>query len=566
MALFFISVAGFLSATTVIANSLAHEDIISASVFAKANSYNFVFALNPDQSVFIVKYYTAVPTEPIIYLEGKNPVLANMEAIIKDAGVQNLTVVKNSGISAWVASKFPKAEAIIVGNQYGQDALSIAPLAAVKKSPVFFIGGQQDAESVVSSIESGGYSSVLLYGPIARQIPQALLDRLPNKRSIDTGNRYSNNLQAVSEFLQASPTTQVMFVSGRTFEKSMVDTTFPLILAGRSDVLAETSEFLTAHGITAGVVFVGDSDIVDGVTKLRSQTPGLSLFAKFGEGFTGARGGNVPQPLQIFPLPSPTINLEIVNISYNIPLKAFELRIKNSGDFAALSAGISVPGAGSSDSNLVLIDSGSETTLAIPIDASSAISAQKIPEGTLTVRYGEDSRLLDNIDTVTYKEIPVSEYQDNSSMRLTAIVYNPDTKSFEFTFDGNGYVEGTIRFSINNVPVTVRILNSKITGSGTVAVKYLLSSDEQSFIDNLPADFAIRFGGKPDVLLFESRGTLDSKVKSGILPQVPQLDGGAAGQDGGEGFPWIAVLAIAIAAIVAFAFLKGRSQGGEGFD
>ncbi|GEM_PF-3189910 len=558
---------GMVFPTTVIVNSLDHKDIISSAVYAKAYGGNFAFALDPKQSVFIAGYYTATPNEPIIYLEGKQPVLANMEAIIRDAGVQNLTVVRGRSLQEFVADAFPKERAIIVGSQYGQDALSIAPYAALTKSPLYFIGEGSDAQAVLDSIKAKGYGSVLIYGSVARQIPQSLQDALPQKKVIDTGNRYSNNLQAVSEFLKVKYTTQVMFVSGKTFEKSMVDTNYPLVLAGRSDVLSETSQFIKDNGITAGVVFVGDEDIVDGVTKLRAQVPSLSLFAKFGEGFTGSKGGNVPQPLQIYRLPSPEISLELINMSYNIPLKAFSLRVKNTGDFAALSAGLSVPGVGSSDSLLVLLDPGTETSIAIPMDASSAISGGKIAQGTLTARYGEDTRLLDNIDTVTYKDIPVSDYKDSSSVSLGSIVYNPETKAFEVAFDGDGYVEGTIRFSINEVPVTIRIPNSKISGPTAVSIKYLLSQDEQNFIDSLPADYSFRYGAKPDVLLFESRGTIKTTIKSSIIPSLPGsgAENGAGGQNDG-GFPWIIAIIAVIIAVAAFAFLKMKKGGSGEFE
>lgn len=545
--------------TIVMLNSLDYEDIVAGNVYAKANGYNFVFALTPNQSVFITKYYTSYSTEKIIYIEGKRPVLPNMEAILREGGKRDIEVATPDSVPKWVAEKFPKQSAIIVGTQYGQDALSVAPYAALTQSPVLFIGGSNSYEDILGFVKGQGYQKVMFYGTVANQIPPTALDSVQNKDVINTGSRYDNNLKIVSEFLKISPTTQVIFVSGRTFEKSMVDKAYPIILMGRSDVSSDTTAFLSQNKILTGIVFAGDADIVDGVTKIRNQYKNLSVFAKFGEGYLGSAQ---PLPLTIIPLPSPSINLEIVNISYNVPSKLFEVRVNNKGDFTALSGSINVPNIGSADSPLVYLDSNSLTTVAIPMDASAAISGSKIPQATLTVRYGEDSRLLDNIDSINYADIGVSQYSDNSSVSVIGFSYNADTKSFELVLDGSGYVEGIVRFSINQVPYTIRIPNTKIDGATTVSVKYLLSDAEQSFVNGLRADYSLRFGGKSDILLKESKGSLSTTVKAkpAISLGAPEK-GGAAQGDGGQLLLIIGAVVLIMA--VAFVFFRSRGSGSE---
>lgn len=554
--------SGIPAATTVILNSLEYQDIVSANIYARANGYSYVFSLTPNQTVFITKYYTQYKAEPIIYIEGKRTVLPNMEALLRDSGALNVTTFRPDSVPDWVADQFPKTEAIVVGSQYGQDALSVSPYAALAKKPVFFIGENDDPQAVLGRIKSKGYASVLFYGPVAHQIPASTLATVQNRRSIDTGSRYSNNLAIVAEFIKLKPTTQVMFVSGRTMEKSMVDTGFPLILMGRSDVAGETGKFISDNGIVSGVVFAGDADIVDSVTKLRASNPKLSLFAKFGEGYLG---NAQPLPLTIIPLPSPLISLEIVNISYNVQSKLFEVRVKNNGAFASMSAGISVPSVGSGDSTLISLDPGTTTTVAVPIDASRAVSKGVIPEATLTMRYGEDAKLLDNIDSITYTEVPTSSYSDSSTLRVVSFAYNPETKSFELVVDGSGYVEGTVRFSINDVPYSVRVANSKVDGPTTISTKLLLNSDEQSFINGISADYALRYGGKSDVLLRESRGSITASLKSGIIPGVPPSPGGQAAAGAEGGFPWLAVIGVVVLlAIIVFA--AGKLKGARGGD
>ncbi len=521
--------AGPLMATTVILNSQDYRDILSTAVYARSNDYNFVFALTPNQSVFIARYYSTAKNDPIIYIEGARSVLPNMAALLREAGLANLTVVQPANsVQEWIADQMPRTEAIVVGGQYGQDALAVTSFAALRGEPLFFIDDPSAAQSALSGIAARGYSSVLVYGPIAHQIPPASLAVLANARVIDTGNRYANNVQIAGEFLNNTHTSQVLFVSGKTFEKSMVDKQFPIILVGRSDVSSDVSAFIARAGIRSGVVYSGDADIVDGVSRLRALHPGLSLFVKFGEGYLGSAGSAQPLPLVIVPLPSPVIALEVLNLTYNVPAKSFELRVTNHGGFAALVGGVSVPTIGSAESSQILLEPNATTTLMVPLDATAAVSGARIAQASLTMRYGEDTNLLDNIDTITFSDVPTSYYNDTSTVRLTGITYSDADQAFIIHLDGLGWAEGTLSFAINNQPTTVRFAPAAVNGPTSIRVKYLLTSNEQRFVNGLPANYFLRTGSQSDILLKETRGqsTLQSENSAlgpGLfgLPLVP---------------------------------------------
>lgn len=460
-----------------------------------------------NQSVFIAKYYSANKDEPIIYLEGAKPVLPNMASLLQEAGLKNLTVAKPPNIQFWLAGNMENSQAILVGSKYGQDALSVSSYAALTGAPIYFINNPSQSSEIYSQILSHGYSKIIIYGTIAQQIPQEQLALFPQRDVIDTGSRYSNNIEIAKRFLAIRPSEQAMFVSGHTFEKSMVDTRFPILLVGRSDVPAALSSFVKESGIKNGIVFAGDSDIVDGMARLRQDTPDLAVFVKFGEGYKGV---SQPLPLMVVSLPSPKFSLEVLNLTYNVPQKLFELKIKNSGDFCALSAGASIDSLGSSQSSQIFLDSGAQTTLSIPLDASRAIADGQVPLVTIAIKYGEDAGLMDNIDTIAFTSVPTSFYQDESAIQIKSISYSSEKKAFLLLFDGNGWVEGTLGFNINNVPIVLRIPLSEVDGPTLVEVKYLLSSDEEKFIQSLPASFFFRYGQRSDILLKESR--VQSKI------------------------------------------------------
>ena len=541
-----------LQAATVLVNSQDYQDVLAAAVYAAASNHTLAFAIDPAQAVFISRYYTTTKTDPIIYLEGNKTILPNMAALLRESSLRNLTLVQGASIEEWAADQFPRTQAILVGGGYGQDALSAAPYAALTRSPLFFIDSPSRADAVLSSIQKRGYQSVLIYGSVARQLTPQQTALLPNPRVMDEGSRYANNMQIVRQFLAIRPAHQVMLVSGYSFEKSMVDASYPVVLVGRSSVPADLADFLQEQNITSGVVFSGDSSnpsqgssIVDGVARLRALDPSLAIFIKFGEGFSGV---SQALPLMVIPLPAPSVSLRVLNLSYNVGSKLFELRVSNSGDFVFLSSGVFVNGVGSAQSSQVSLPPNQTTTMGIPLDASSAISSGLIPAADVTVSYGEDSQLLDSVDTISFVNIPLSTYADNSSVRLAGITYSSERKAFELRMEGDGWVSGTLRFILNNRPVVLDLPLQRINGAGTVEVKYLLSGDEENYVNGLSADYFLRTGARSDILLKEQRGQSLLSVSRSIL-----LGGGAAGPSLGPSLPLIcgsvALLALALVAV-----------------
>ena len=554
-----LSCTALLFPAIVIVNSLDYRDVLAGAVYASANSNTFVFATDASQAVFISHYYTLSKDIPLIYLEGNRSVLANMAALLRESGMKNLTVVQDRPIPDWVADQFPSQQAIVVGSQYGQDALSVAPYAALTRSPIFFVDEPSAAGPLMDKLASRGYMRVLLYGPIAHQLPAGSTGRLQNPWTIDTGSRYTNNIQIASEFLKLSPSSQVMFLSGHTFEKSMVDRRYPIVLVGSSDVPAELLDFLDSSGVRTGVVFSSDAGIVDGVSRVRILRPNLSIFIKFGEGF---RVINQTQPLMTMALPSPQIAgmVDILNISYNIPQKVFELQVRNRGDPISLTAEASNADVGSATSSQIAIASGTTTTLSIPLDATTAISGQIIPNVSITVRYGEDTHLLDNIETIIYSDVPLSYYNDTTSVSLTGISYSDERKAFIVQMDGNGWVDGSVRFVINERPISLSF-SAHVQGSTSVEIKYLLTPDEEKFVNGLSADYFLRMGSRPDILLRESRG------QAGVV-LLGSSAGGVASGTGGPGLgldlPWPMLcggLVLLIAIVLVFRFVVPHRSG-----
>ncbi|GEM_PF-6338125 len=270
------------SAPTVVVNSMYYEDIISGSAYAASMGWGYFFILTPSHADYVANFLSGAKDADVLYFESGWPVSDTLEgklAPIKQSG--RLTVSRSTSLAPIFASRMPKDSAIVVGREYGTEALSIAPYAALKGSAIFF-ADSNTADSIVASAKEN-YKSVLVYGSIASSLQgtQGVL-------AVNDGSIYADNIKAAQMFLdeQESAAEQVNLVSGLSFEKSMVSKDRPILFLERSSENAAASSFLAKNSIKTAIVYEGDSDISAAAASLKSKS-GISIFAKLGEGFTG---------------------------------------------------------------------------------------------------------------------------------------------------------------------------------------------------------------------------------------------------------------------------------------
>lgn len=267
------------AAGTVVVNSIYWEDILSGSIYAASVGDNYLFLLTPAHADYVASYL-ADSGAKVSYFESGWPVSSDFAAKMAPLANKGLLSSETStSLAPLFAAKAPKDSAIIVGRDYGAEALSIAPYAALTDSAVFFA-----APGTVNSIASSAkesYGSVLVYGSVA-----SFLDSMEGLEVVNTGSQYSDNLAAAQMFLdaQGTPAKQANLLSGIAFEKSMVGKNYPIILTDNAADQSKIASFLSSNGIKTLIVFQGDADISDAVALLKEKSS-VSAFAKLGEGY-----------------------------------------------------------------------------------------------------------------------------------------------------------------------------------------------------------------------------------------------------------------------------------------
>ncbi len=394
LALAFVSVAFSAADSVVVVNSQSWEDVIAGSVYAASNGYSYFFVLTPSHGAYLASRLVLEKGD-VQYFESGSPVSEGFSSSLSGLG-SRLSSVKQPDLASYFAGKAPKASAIIVGKESGAEALSVAPYAALTKSALWF-SDRAGIDSTAASAKSQ-YSKVMVYGSVASSLKST-----GGIDVINSGSVYSDNAKILEMFLSSSKdVSQVAVVSGRTFEKSMVSASYPLIIVGSSDFHPQSASALSAAGIKGGMVFQGDSDIVQAVDGLKSKA-GLSVFAKLGEGYSG---DVAMKDLAVVPIPYVPVNLDLSGLVYNFAKKTFQVDVKNTGMSPAyIRMSVHLPSGQSASSVQTMVASGKTETLAVPL--SLAADSSTIPEATVSFSFGPDAVVLDSAKTDNYSQIRV---------------------------------------------------------------------------------------------------------------------------------------------------------------
>lgn len=380
----------------VLVNSNNFADVVGGAVYASQNGYSYAFVLTPSHGDYLVNFFKA-SSGKILYYESGTPVSATMGNALKALSKPNVQLVNNADLAGWFASKSPAKLAYVVGSADGAESLSVAPYAVLMKGGLYFADAS-NVDALIAGLKSKG-QAVTVYGSIASSASAASLS---GTEAINSGSRYADNLQVLSKFMSAHPVKQVLFISGKTFEKSMIDPANPLMLMGRTEVSNEQLAWLRGSGITASLVFQGDADIQGSVDEVKKST-GLPVFAKLGEGYTGDAQ---MQPLAVMTLPGPNVVLSVSTVKYNGKEGSLQVTVKNDGNVPAnVRVSATLPDGSTGSSAATSIAKGASKTISVPVDASRSVQNGQIAQATILVASSAQASFMDAIDSVNITKI-----------------------------------------------------------------------------------------------------------------------------------------------------------------
>ncbi|MFH1095524.1 MAG: hypothetical protein V1728_04870 [Candidatus Micrarchaeota archaeon] len=389
--------------TWVIVNSADYKDVIGGAVFAAQNNYSYAFALTPAHAEYLVNFIKS-SASPVLYYESAQPVSSSMGGELAALHKDNFALVHNDSLHLLFANMARSDFSVLVGAQDGAEAVSIAPYAVLMNGGLYFADPSDrnvqfsilstsrravlDAPALLASLQSSG-RKVLVYGSIANDISP---DALAGADAIRTGSRYGDNLQAIQRYYLQSQPDQMMFVSGRTFEASMVR--MPVALSGPTEVNPDLVAWLRASAVRRAIVIQGDADIKNAMDSLRLET-GLPVFGALAQGYSG---NAEVQPLAVMKIPGPELLISLGGVSYDAGARTFQVDLENKGASSGfVQVAMVLPDGRSSSSSVLPIPPGQTRQFSVGLDASSYVTDGRIREVIAQISAGSQPAMTESV-------------------------------------------------------------------------------------------------------------------------------------------------------------------------
>ncbi|MFN3909736.1 MAG: hypothetical protein ACK4J0_00695 [Candidatus Anstonellaceae archaeon] len=382
--------------TFVIVNSKDWRDVIAGGVYAGQNNYSYVFILTPQQADYIFSFFSE-SKNPFFYFESENPVDLTLNAKLSSLGQGKIE--KQSNLFSFFSSKAQAQGAVVVGSDFGSEAVSVAPYAVFKNFGLFF-ATKENVGEIVRNLKTQN-KEVLLYGSIAKELEKDIfVDKI-----INTGSVYLDNLELLKLFDSQTPTLQIVFTSGKTYEP-FITKGYPVILLGRTEPTKQLIDWLIAHPKVKGLVFNGDEDILGAIQSIKKET-GISIFTKLGTGFS--KDAKV-KPNMVLDLPSKNVVLVLEPPVYDFSSSSLKLRVNNTGNVPAYTQlVIELPNGKFIGSPKKEIKPNSSYLFVLPIDASGLYN--QIKKVVVHVYSSSEEIIMESVDVVEFLNVSIENQQ-----------------------------------------------------------------------------------------------------------------------------------------------------------
>jgi hypothetical protein len=314
----------------VISNSENWQDAYSTLLYANLQKLGVDFLVSTKHGELL---WTGIAKQNEIEVVTSNekPFVFNYDQRLEDLGFEQAieTTVDNANLE--LIEKLGNINNfIIIGDYYGYNAMAVAPYAIQTNSWVF-IANRENIVEIDNILARRNVGKVLLYGYADREVSERMQKYSPE--IINEGDRFEDNIEIVKKYLKINPTTQVLLTNGEFMEKELMLGTFPILFTGKENVPEKIGDYLKSSDFEVGVLI--GNDLINAATNIRRDT-GISVMVKFARSARQQEGGVAAvENLDLFPLPSPSILLEIHSIKYNRALSQLEVTYRSKSNVPA---------------------------------------------------------------------------------------------------------------------------------------------------------------------------------------------------------------------------------------
>ncbi|WP_315121482.1 cell wall-binding repeat-containing protein [uncultured Clostridium sp.] len=244
-------------------------DAVAAAPLAK--KYNAPILLTNKNTL---NMYTSVELKRLgvknVFLVGQKGVVSqNVEDGLKAMGIKTTRIGGNNRYetSLEVAKKLGKPKQIaIVNGSYFEDAVSMAPIAAIKEMPILMVGKDTVNSEVMKYINSNKNAEQIYVIGGEDIISSKVFSGIPKATRIGSGDKYQRNIDIINYFRNEMNMDNLFLASGRSYADALTGSTLAaldngFILLGDLPLPNSTNKFLSSEVINNLTILGGPSII-----------------------------------------------------------------------------------------------------------------------------------------------------------------------------------------------------------------------------------------------------------------------------------------------------------------
>lgn len=408
----------------IVVNSRDWRDVYSGMLFSELIGSEGMFIMSQEEAVLKVRILPADAEEVLIIENTAHRYYAGFESLVSSRGVGTERISSEDSLNLELAEVLDISSFIVLSDQFGYNAISVAPYALLTGSYVLFA----DSENIgrVAELIEEREANVMVYGSVDSEVREELRRFSPTV--IDKGSKVDNNLEIAGMFLELKKVNQSWIVSGDELYRPIFSDKNPVVFIGKGVVPQKVDDFILKYNLRY-LVLIGN-ELAPMVNSYKQE-----FEAKHRKGFFVAIligrspreinfAGDSIEAIDQFQIPSPLLGIEITDIYYNQITEELAVTYTNTEDaplYFSSSILLASPERQLSvgDESPVFLSGGKARTILYYVG-----SMRQPVNLSATVIYGEDRVSLELLYTFREDTLDFLEIVDDSKIDLVSAEYD----------------------------------------------------------------------------------------------------------------------------------------------
>ncbi len=491
----------------VVSNSANWQDVYSVMLYGNLAEKTPYFLVSSRHSALLADQLPKTEEGILVISSRKSPYAFGYKGLLESKGL-SCEEQQYDNINLEMAKRLDTTKFVMIDDSYGYNAISVAPYAVISDSYVLF-ANKKNINQVAAFLEGRRPTKIILYGQLDKEVKERLSQYSPE--TINTGDRFEDNHKIVDKFQEVHKQkngkhkSQVILTNGEFIEQEIMSGVEPVVFIGRSNVPDPVKDYIQKSDIEIGILI--GNELIGSATFIRRQL-GISVFVKFAQSARTPTGPvSAVEDLDRFYLPRYILDLELYEVRYNRPQSQLLVTYHNNVPLSSYLKGTVTVRYGEDtqtvgDLDAVFIDKSEYRTFVYDLEP---ISSDDITAEVFTI-YGDSKRSLEYTlrETVDVETVTIS---DNSKIEIAEVAYDQRGGQFLIKIRNIGEVDAFVDLEVVDLLLNDELVTAgseeitlvKVGKTSTIAVP--AEMDDEDMENNPKASIKAYYGEREQSLI-----------------------------------------------------------------